>query len=240
MRLRIAAAALALFAGAATLCADWAVQVAAYADETLLAEAAAQLESQGFPIVTERFTPPNGTPLTRLMVGPYRDRRDAEVVRDRLETAGFPGYVRQYRTPTAAPPAPSPTPAPRATPAPPAAPVTTPPAKAAPPPAASAPPPPAEEEEPPPMLRIPGAEEPAAEAGEEPEPLMKVPGAETEGAPAAGPRIFGFFLVDGAWTYPEPEHGSHARGTVELGAQGKAGALGWKVSGRAFYDAIYD
>jgi outer membrane biosynthesis protein TonB len=248
MRLRIAAAALALFAGAAALRADWAVQVAAYADDRHLAEAAQRLESEGYPIVTERFTPPNGAPLTRLMVGPYKDRRDAELVRDRLETAGFPGYVRSYKpvsppsAPTPAPAAPKPTPAPAPAPPPVAAPST---------PAPKAPPQPAEEsaesaeEEPPPLVKVPGAEEPEtpapSETGEEPAPLLKIP-SESEGGAAGGgaTRVFGFFLADGAWTYPEPEHWSHARGTLELGAQGKAGALGWKVSGRAFYDAVYD
>ena len=103
--------------------ADWVVQVAAYTEREHVAEGAARLKKAGFPVATEEFTPKVGRPLTRLLVGPYLDRKAADAIAARLKAQGWPGYVRPYAAAapppavvaaasarTAPPPAPAPAP----------------------------------------------------------------------------------------------------------------------------------
>jgi uncharacterized protein DUF1302/sporulation related protein len=216
--------ALCLLLASADCLADYVVQVAAFADQAFLAEASEKLVKAGFPVVTEKFAPRYGKPLTRLLVGPYRDRKEAEAVAAKLAQIGWPGYLRPY---TAARSTVAPVPSPIPPPPPPvAARIQTPPPASTPAPAEEAPPPPppAPEPEKP-------AEAPAAPVAAEP-----------AGEPAPAPiKVHGFFLSEAAYTTPEPRHWSKWRNTFELNLQGKAGEqVSWKLGGRAFYDGIYD
>jgi hypothetical protein len=87
------------------------VQVAACTDRADADERAADLSRDGFPVLTDTLTPAVGPPLNRVLVGPYRDRKDADAAAIRLEERGSPGYVHSYAPPAAAvPEAPPPLP----------------------------------------------------------------------------------------------------------------------------------
>ena len=205
-------------AGAGFLHADWAVQVAAFAEREYLADGAARLHKAGFPVATEEFTPKVGRPLTRLLVGPYPDRKTAEAMAVRLKALGWPGYVRRY-SPSSA----------KATegkpPAPPVAVASAPqkaaaPAQAPPPRAAAAPPPlptPVATPAAPAAARTEVAAAPAPEptpassADEVPVPPPLAPASinlPSEGPPAVPFKLFGLYQLEGAYTTPSPAHGS--------------------------------
>jgi hypothetical protein len=241
-----AAALLLLLAGAASLRGAWAVQVAAYADRSNLEEGAAKLRKAGYPVAFEAFAPRVGPPLTRLLAGPYPTREAASAAAAELARAGWPGYVRRYE-PTARPgtaPAPPPaSPAPeRAAPAPAATPAPTLPAPAREPEGplaardATAP-----QTAPPTEAAPPGAAADVPIPPPPPPPALNLPSESAPGAPAEAFRLFGYDQVEGAYTTPEPAHGSKFRNLLEIGASGSISeSLHWKVSGRFWYDAIYD
>lgn len=247
-RLALAVLALALWAPGRTLLADWYVQVAAFADRSALDESAERLKKAGYPVETEAFTPKYGQPLTRLLVGPFATKSEAEAASAKLAGIGWPGYLRLRKTtaPPSLPPAPTavptkaaPTkaPPPAKTPAspPPPAPVRTPTPEAFP------------AEAPPKETRTPTPEPaaaPASEPAEAPEKeTAESAAAETPTAAKSSPpvRLRGFFLSEGARTLEEPRHWSKWRNTLDVELSGKVSEhFSWKVGGRGFYDAIYD
>lgn len=250
----LAVAALTILSAAGLARADWVVQVAAFAQQEHVAEGSARLKKAGFPVVTEEFTPKVGGPLTRLLVGPYRDRKSAEATARRLQAAGWPGYVRLYTGfPTARPAtvvavAPARTPAPAAQP--PARPA---PATAAPTSARQAPTPalaPAEAQAGTAPDRAPVASAPPQAAAPSPDSDVPVPvpsAAPALSLPSSAPggagdfKLFGFYQLEGAYTTSQPAHGSKFRSLLEAGATGApAEGVRWKLSGRFWYDAIYD
>jgi hypothetical protein len=226
------------------LLADWYVQVAAFADRSALDESAERLKKAGYPIETEAFTPKYGQPLTRLLVGPFATKAEAEETSKKLAAIGWPGYLRLRRTAapptpavarTAPPPAKAPSsPSPPPTPSP--APVRTPTPEAFP---AEAPP--KETRTPTPPPNIAGA---TAERAEE------SPAAETapleppdRGRVSAPVRLRGFFLSEGARAIDAdaPPHWTKWRNTLDVELSGKVSEhFSWKLGGRGFYDAIYD
>lgn len=104
---RIAAAVLcACLIGGGAAAADWAVQVAAYTDRAQADEGAAILTRAGFPVFTETVPPAVGGPVTRLLVGPYKERPEAEATALRLKERGWPVEVQLHEP---RPPAPVPT-----------------------------------------------------------------------------------------------------------------------------------
>lgn len=246
--LRFAVAVLAFApAGGAALRADWVVQVAAFAEAAHVTEGSARLKKAGFPVVTEEFTPKVGRPLTRLLVGPYLDRKAAQAIASRLQALGWPGYVRRFAPappptviaaapsqPPVSPPAPARQPAPKpAEPrkesprAPPPAPVQPAPAKPVETAAEPVAPPAAADED------VPVPPPPAA-------PAISLPSADTRGVQKPF-KLFGYYQLEGAYTVPPPAHASKFKNLLEIGASGKlAEGLQWKVSGRFWYDAIYD
>jgi uncharacterized protein DUF1302/sporulation related protein len=222
--------------------------VAAFAEREYLADGAARLHKAGFPVATEEFTPKVGRPLTRLLVGPYPDRKTAEAMAVKLKALGWPGYVRRYTLPVppvvvaaappkAAPPAPAPAPAPppRAAAAPPPLPT---PAATQPAPAAPAPAPTAVAAAPPPEPT------PTSSADEVPVPPPTAPvsiNLPSEGPAPAPFKLFGMYQLEGAYTTPSPAHGSKFKSLLEAGVSGSfTDAIRWKLSGRFWYDAIYD
>jgi hypothetical protein len=233
-----AAAWLLMLAGAAILRADWAVQVAAYADRSNLEVGVESLKKAGYPVALESFTPRVGPPLTRLLAGPYPTRKAAEEAAARLARAGWPGYVRRFTPPAPAPPRETPPPAPPAREAAPA------PARPAPPPPAPAAekapaPPPAGKAEEVPAPTPEGAASEVPVPPPPPPPALNLP---SEGvAPAQSFKLFGYYQIEGAYTTPQPAHGSKFRNLFEIGASGSlSGSVQWKISGRFWYDAIYD
>ncbi|MCM3876278.1 MAG: SPOR domain-containing protein [Thermoanaerobaculia bacterium] len=86
-------AALLALGGAAR--ADWVVQVAALADSKFLTEMRVAINKAGFPVTTEPLAQQNGPPLTRLLVGPYDTKAEAQVAAVQLAPHGWPGYVKQ-------------------------------------------------------------------------------------------------------------------------------------------------
>ncbi|HEY6930028.1 MAG TPA: DUF1302 family protein [Thermoanaerobaculia bacterium] len=233
MRLRARSTAIAavLLLAATSGLADYAVQVAALADPALLARAAADLREAGYPVLTEPLTTKQGQKLTRLMVGPYRDKKEAEAAAAQLAAGGWPGYVRAYRSPSvsreespaasvsASPPAPE--------------------ARAEAPPTAPAPSPAA----PPPAPAEPRSSEPesAAESGqsaeaEAPSALPLAPEKTSE----RGVTLRGLFQSEGAYTYRSPEHWSKFRNLLEANLSGRLSEnVRWTLGGRVWYDAIY-
>jgi hypothetical protein len=245
--------ALAILFAAGLARADWVVQVAAYAERENLVDGSARLKKAGFPVVTEEFTPRVGGPLTRLLVGPYLDRKAAEAMAARLKAAGWPGYVRRYFPPPAPPtavaaapagasvpktqPPPPPPPPPVAGPAPTPAPAPPEPSRTATEPAvpnAAAPQPPANAPAPDADVPVP----PPSAA-----PALSLPSATSTsiGGGAEDFKLFGSYQLEGAYTTPSPAHGSKFKSLLEVGAAGApAEGVRWKVSGRFWYDAIYD
>lgn len=241
MVLRASAALVLTLAAAASMRGAWAVQVAAYSDKTNLEEGAARLKKAGFPVAVEAFAPRVGPPLTRLLAGPYPTREAAEAAAGQLAKAGWPGYVRRFAPPAPARSEPPPArPAPRETSPPPtpapAGPVSARETGEAPPagkPEAATPPP-----------------EPEPPSGEAPEvpvppppppPAVNLPSEGIAASPADSFKLFGFYQLEGAYTLPEPAHGSKFRNLLEIGASGAISeSLRFKVSGRLWYDAIYD
>jgi hypothetical protein len=115
----------AVFASVNAARADWLVQVAALSDSLFLRQMSAAIRRAGFPVTTEPVARPEAPALTRLLVGPYETKAEAQAAAVKLTVLGWPGYLRQRAQvrPTSARPTPArPTPA-RPTPATPATPV---------------------------------------------------------------------------------------------------------------------
>jgi hypothetical protein len=257
LRRHSTAAALAILFAAGLARADWVVQVAAFAEREHVVDGSARLKKAGFPVVTEEFTPKVGGPLTRLLVGPYLDRKSAEAMAARLKAAGWPGYVRRYVPPpgpatpatvVAAAPARTPSPAaPLPSRSVPATPVPTPARVSAQPPPARPAPEPAESSvsaaaPPPPPAAPAAAPSPDADIPVPPPaaaPAISLPEAATGGTEAF--KLFGSYQLEGAYTTPAPAHGSKFKSLIEAGVSGApAEGIRWKLSGRFWYDAIYD
>lgn len=250
-----AALVFALLACAHPLFAEWYVQVAAFADATTLQESSDRLRKAGFPVETEPFAPKYGKPLTRLLVGPFATKAEAEAASGKLASAGWPGYLRFRKPPSAAPVPPAPAQQPPTTPAK---------AKPAPPPTPTPSPatPPASEtfpaDAPPKETRTPTPTPPPSEARAEAS-AEEAPAAESAAANEAAPkeaaepaasdaarrappvRLRGFFLSEGARTLDEPRHWTKWRNTLEVNLSGTISEhVSWKLGGRGVYDAIYD
>ena len=238
--LRSTFAVLAMLSAAGLARADWVVQVAAFAERQNVVDGASRLQRAGFPVVTEEFTPKVGGPLTRLLVGPYLDYRSAVAMAARLKAAGWPGYVRRY----APPPSPR-----RSATAVAAAPAPARPKSAAVPPRlAAATPSPAPASAPgPPVPEVPPTA-PAAQTSPDADVPVPPPSAAPAislpevSSPGAGDfHLFGSYQLEGAYTTAAPAHGSKFKSLIEAGATGApAEGIRWKLSGRFWYDAIYD
>ena len=74
----------------------WAVQVAAFYKPENVAEGAERLKKEGFPVVTEEYTPRVGKPVTLLLAGPYPERQAAEAAAAKLHGLGWSGSVLRY------------------------------------------------------------------------------------------------------------------------------------------------
>ena len=95
--------------------ADWFVQVAVLADSSFLRDIAESIRKAGFPVTTEPLPRADGPALTRLLVGPYETKAEAQTAARKLAVMGWPGYLRQRteaRKPTPPPATPPPSPAP--------------------------------------------------------------------------------------------------------------------------------
>ncbi len=75
-----------------------------------------------------------------------------------------------------------------------------------------------------------------------PAPALSLPSEEHAGAGGGESfKLFGSFQEQGAYTTPAPAHGSKFKSLLEVGASGSfSEAVKWKISGRFWYDAIYD
>lgn len=68
------------------------VQIGVYSDAVKVKQLRAKLAADGFKSYTEKVNTPQGT-KTRLRIGPYAARTDAEKARDKLKAAGMAGIV---------------------------------------------------------------------------------------------------------------------------------------------------
>lgn len=68
------------------------VQIGVYSDAAKVKQLRAKLAADGFKSYTEKVNTPQGT-KTRLRIGPYAARTDAEKARDKLKAAGMAGIV---------------------------------------------------------------------------------------------------------------------------------------------------
>lgn len=68
------------------------VQIGVYSDAAKVKQLRAKLAAGGFKSYTEKVNTPQGT-KTRLRIGPYAARTDAEKARDKLKAAGMAGIV---------------------------------------------------------------------------------------------------------------------------------------------------
>ena len=70
-------------------------------------------------------------------------------------------------------------------------------------------------------------------------PAISLPAAATGGTEDF--KLFGFYQLEGAYTAAAPAHGSKFKSLIEAGVSGApAEGIRWKLSGRLWYDAIYD
>jgi len=74
--------------------AAYGVQVGAFAQWRNAVRAKQRLETAGFPVVHQPLTLPDGRVLTVIFVGPYLEREQAEIARQKLDTLSWRGYVR--------------------------------------------------------------------------------------------------------------------------------------------------
>jgi len=72
----------------------FAVQVGAYHDVTNVAALKELLNALDYPVVEEQVKKNDGTPLTQLMIGPFRNRAGAMRTLERIESKGFEGFIR--------------------------------------------------------------------------------------------------------------------------------------------------
>ena len=68
------------------------VQVAAYADQESLNQARGRVQKLGLKTYTQQVKTGDGT-RTRLRLGPFSDRAEADRVLERIKGAGLPGSV---------------------------------------------------------------------------------------------------------------------------------------------------
>lgn len=210
--------------GMVQICAaDFAVQVGAFTDPSNVNRTIERLQAEGYPAVTDVFTNQSGVKFQCVLAGPYSTRKEAQDVLAKLKVAGWTGFVRTYQPQAGlkSVPIPSekPTPPPL-TPEP-----AVPKSELTPVPL----PPPVTETQPAPEIEKP-AEEPA------PIDLDVFKGDDKQ-----KPLFSGFIQNEAAYTYADPEHGSKFKTRVHLAAEGSLGEhVKYKISGRFFYDAIFD
>ncbi len=208
--------------------AEFAVQVGAYTDPANAVKTIERLQSEGYPAVTDVFSNQRGIKFQCVMAGPYSTRKDAQNALAKLKLSGWTGFVRTYQPTAGVKPVPilsekitpAPTPQPSPTPEP-SAPKPEPTSPTALPPAVTETPP------------APSIEKPA----EEPAPI------DLDALQVGEKRspFSGFIQNEAAYIYTEPEHGSKFKTRVHLAAEGSWGEhVKYKISGRFFYDAIFD
>ncbi len=209
--------------GMVQICAaEYAVQVGAFTDPSNVNRTIERLQSEGYTAVTDVFTNQSGTKYQCVMAGPYATRKEAQNVLAKLKISGWTGFVRTYQPPAGMRSVPIPsekTSPPPSTPEPPVA---------KPEPTPAAPPPTMTETQPAPEI-----EKPA----EEPAPI------DLDALKASGKKspFSGFIQNETAYTYADPEHGSKFKTRLQLTAEGSLSEhVKYKISGRFFYDAIFD
>ncbi len=215
--------------GMVQICAaEFAVQVGAYTDPANAAKTIERLQSEGYHAVSDVFSNQAGAKFQCVMAGPYSTRKEAQNVLAKLKLSGWTGFVRVYQPAVGEKPVPIPsekiTPAPPPTQPPPTPEPSAP--KSEPPPLA--PPPAVIETQPPPEMEKPS---------EEPAPI------DLDALKAGNKRspFSGFIQNEAAYTYSDPDHGSKFKTRLHLAAEGSLGEhVKYKVSGRFFYDAIFD
>lgn len=91
---------LAFFFGRQDCFADYAVQVGSFRSAAFAAGRLHLVNAAGFPAILEHSKPETGSPLSTILVGPYKTSPEAELARDALRQGGIAGFVRVY-TPAA-------------------------------------------------------------------------------------------------------------------------------------------
>lgn len=208
--------------------AEFAVQVGAFTDPANVTKTIERLQSEGYPAVTDVFINQSGTKYQCVMAGPYSTRKEAQNVLAKLKLSGWIGFVRTYQPIAGTKPAPIPSGKITALPAPQPSPTPETPAPKPEPTAPTAPPPTVTETQPAPEI-----EKPA----EEPAPI------DLDAMKAGGERspFSGFIQNEAAYTYADPDHGSKFKTRLHLAAEGSlSDHVKYKISGRFFYDAIFD
>lgn len=192
--------------------ADYAVQVGAYARSGYAERAAAVLRADGFPVRLQSQTGASGRVITLVQVGPYSERDEAQQALQRLKGRKLSGYVIHL---------PQPKPAADAS------------GDAAPPPEEASPEPQTPPEAPPPPV--------LSDAPAPPVPVREDDLLEPLLAGDSPPLLAGFFESEAAYTWPEPDHLSLFRNTLDLRLGGRWGQeVQWRLGARASYDAVYD
>jgi hypothetical protein len=214
--------ALALVCAVAPACADHAVQVGAFRYANNVDATVQLLKASGFPVITRRAVLPDGSAVIQVLVGPFVQRGQAEIALRALRNKQWPGFIRDDvdgvgATAKTRPIVPNTAPILGAGPNESGKGVGQ---LFAPPPAAPAPNAAASLFAPPPAV---------------PAPVSGLP------TQSSGIGWSGFYLFEGAYTTPEPAHGSKLRNTLEVEAHGAwTPNVRWKFSARGWYDAIYD
>jgi hypothetical protein len=201
--------------------AEFAVQVGAFTDPSNVNRTIERLQAEGYPAVIDVFTSQSGVKFQCVLAGPYSTRKEAQTVLAKLKVSGWTGFVRTYQPPPGvkAVPTPSEKTTPPPTPEP-----STPKSE----PAPVLPPPPVTETQPAPEIEQPSAE---------PAPI------DLDALKAGGKKspFSGFIQNEAAYTYADPEHGSKFKTRLHLAAEGSLSEhVKYKISGRFFYDAIFD
>ena len=202
--------------------AEFAVQVGAFTDLSNVNRTIERLQSEGYPAVTDVFTNQSGVKFQCVLAGPYSTRKEAQDVLAKLKVSGWTGFVRTYQPPAGVKSVPIPSE--KTTPAPPTTEPSVPKSEPAPVPS----PPPVAETQPAPEI-----EKPASE----PAPIdLDALKAGSKKSPFSG-----FIQNEAAYTYADPEHGSKFKTRLHLAAEGSLSEhVKYKISGRFFYDAIFD
>ena len=210
--------------------AGYTIQVGAFASTSNANQLSDELAGQGFRVMTERVGHPGG--LTRVILGPYPTRRNAERRAEDLVAAGLGTPVLIQRREVRQPASP---PSPRATEA---GQVML---------AANGDPQGLDDlflDEPSAGESGPGAgggEAGAADADGSGslDSLFQAESAAPSGTAAAAPRVTGFYQNGLAYTYGADDHFSKFRNTLEVSLDRREAGFSWKASARAVFDPVY-
>ena len=85
------------FLGRADCFADYAVQVGSFRSSSLAAQRSGFVSTAGFPTFVDETKTPSGSPISTILVGPYKNSQKAEEARNALRSRGVEGFVRLYK-----------------------------------------------------------------------------------------------------------------------------------------------